>query len=323
MGAPNKRFPERKELKRLNLAEKLRLFIFGKETANGLNIGRFSDVLEEVKKIILPLVFWLDKPFKEFIHADEPPQSLQNKRAMFLYDGFFLKVWLERSGKWILRIRKDNSKDKFQIADSSQFAEILCKNAEELLKRSLAYKNGSKDEIPFFIEIILYHSLFSYLLSQFAKEISKSLEEREEKLAIMRQRKNFLDEFIVCLDPLANGEKEIVLKEFAIQENLSGGRIHWHHQGYLCLGAVERLLKVGKSRHPGDGYEIKTTTLCPDSLKNFLDWILNKASDIKEARRRDCVSPETLWGYNTGRLPFTEEELEILSAAVEQIKRKN
>lgn len=171
MGTPKKKDVREKVLESPTLAEKIRLLEIGKEIGQGLNLEKLPDVLEEVREILLPLVPWLGKPlFSEGQFMNCPlPKIFQKKRAMLLLWAGFIKIWLERSGRWFLQL-SDGQDTVYKEANSQELAETMLRKSGDFLKAFL--RNAGfleKEKTVFLKDIALYHALFLCILFQFFK----------------------------------------------------------------------------------------------------------------------------------------------------------
>lgn len=295
------------------LGEKIRLLEIGKETGKALNLEKLADILEEAKKILLPLVEWLDKPlFPEAEIIERPfPKIFQKKRGVHLFGSGFMDIWLERSGTWFLRFRGSDERKVYQEADSRQLAEIIIQRHDDFLKDSLR-RADFLDEIPCLKNIALYNAMFVHVLSQFFKSVEGLIKKREEKLRVMRERLELLSDFGKSLDPLISQGKRAALKDYEIWEETERG-VYNRVGSYFSSEALKPFWEVIKKRGgEHSGYKEHTGEYSFESLFGLLQqmgWIVENIEKAKSIGKTDANS---LWGYNFGRLPFTEEELAIL-----------
>ena len=313
MGAPEKKgFSENKEVRELSLGEKIRLLELGKETGQGLKIDKLPDIIEEARKIILPLVPWLGKPLKDFSRTEDVPKRMQKRQVILLLETDSFRIWIERSGKWILYadqlwVCETDSKDLAVaiLKKEKYFADIFIREGENLIKK-----------IPFIESAVLYHAVFSCILTRFTRAISELLMLREQRLQNMKKVLDFFRDFSHSLDPLIGGGKKVGFREFCLVED-TGRSIRFHHHGYLSEKAIEPFLSIAKM-HKNE-YKIRSSDPQFSNLEGFFDQIRNFLSDIESASSRNRETARDLFGWNSGRLPFSEEELEVLKKTVDSI----
>lgn len=313
MGSPKQENIGQKELKSPTVAEKIRLLEIGKETGQSLNLEGLSEVLEGVKRILLPLVPWLDKPLllRERFRDCPVPIAFLKKRALHLFGASFLHIWFERSGKWLLWIRGTGERGFFRNANSRQLAEIMVQRHDDFLKNFLRGA-GFLDEIPCLKKIAFYNAIFVHVLSQFFKSVEDLIKEREERLCVMREWLELLGDFGKSLDPLISQGKRAVLKNYGIWEETEHGTSNraW---SYFSPDALKPFWEVIEKRGgERSGYKEHIDEYSFKSLFEILQrmgWIVE---DIEKAKSIGKADADSLWGYNTGRLPFTEEEMAVL-----------
>lgn len=291
------------------LGEKIRLLEIGKEMGKALNLEKLADVLEEAKKILFLFVEGLNKPISseaEFIN-NPLPKIFQKKRGVRLFGSNFLDIWLERSGMWFLRLRGFGGRKILQEAHSRQLAEIIVQRRDDFLKDSLRGKNFL-DEIPCLKNIAFYNAMFVHVLSQFFKSVERLIKKREEKLCVMREWLELLGDFGKSLDPLISQGKRAVLKDYEIWEETERG-VYNRAGSYFNSDALKPFWKVLEKRGGEcSGYKEHINEYSFGSLFDILQrlgWIVK---DIVIGR----TDADSLWGCNTGRLPFTEEEMAVL-----------
>ncbi|MBU3901326.1 hypothetical protein KKF25_01640, partial [Patescibacteria group bacterium] len=251
MGTPRKtKF--RQEAEAPTIGEKIRLFEIGKETGLSLSLERLPALLEEVKGLFLPLVQSFDKPLfpggQAVVMDCPPPKAFQKARAMRLYSGKFISLWLERSGSWLVELNELKNDERYQRIDSQQLSKIIRQECGYLLTQSLGWKaEGLLAEIPSVIKIALYHLLVSCFLSQIFEKAQEILEERENRLRVAREWISLLGEFVQSLDPLVSQNKRVKMKTYSIfSENEHGASRY--SDSYLCPEALKPFWEAIKAR---------------------------------------------------------------------------
>lgn len=323
MGTPKRKFVEfEKVFESPKLGEKIRLLEIGKKTGKSLNFGKFSYVLEDAKKILFPLVEWLNKPLSsEAMFANNPlPKVYQNRRGVHLFGSFFIDIWLLRSGMWFVRIRDYDKRWILREMDCFQLATIIIDRREDFLKDSLRGKDFL-DEFPFLKEIAVYNAMFVHVLSCFFKSVEELVIKREEKLRVMREWLELLGDFGKSLDPLISQGKREALKHYEIWEETERG-VYSRTQTYFSHGALKPFWEIIEKRmQDGSGYKESIGTYSAESLFDILQRIGWAVGDIEKAESMGKTDAESLWGYNTGRLPFTEEEMAVLEEFAKSITK--
>ena len=303
------------------LGEKIRLLEIGKETGKALNFAKLADVLEEAKKILLPLVEGLNKSLSsEVVFINNPlPEIYQKKRGVHLFGSNFMDIWLERSGMWFLRLRGLDGKRILREADSRQLAEIMIQRRDGFLKNFLSLRGaGLLDEIPYLRNIVFYNAMFVQVLSEFFKSAEDLIKKREEKLRVMREWLELLGDFGKSLDPLLSQGKRAVLKSYGISEETERGASNYACS-YLNAEALKPFWQVIKKRGGERCFKEDISEYSFESLFDILrrmGWIVE---DIEKAKSMGKTDANSIWGCNTGRLPFTEEELTVLKEFVSSI----
>ncbi|MBL7084208.1 MAG: hypothetical protein ISS41_11365 [Candidatus Aminicenantes bacterium] len=322
MGTPKKKYESQKELIPPAIAKKIRLLEAGKKMGQELKIDMLPNVFEEVRSVILPLVPWLDKPiFPEASFVDCPvPKAFKRKRGVRLFESSIIDIWLERSGKWFLRFcGSHRSEATFQEVDSHRLAEIMLQKLDDFLERSSG-DAGIMEGAPFTKDIVLYNMMFMRFVSQCFESVKTLVKAREERLRIMGEWLNLLYEFSQSLDPLIGQGREVLIKGYSIFEDHARGTGRCTDD-YLCSEALESFWEVLKNRNSvrsGSKYRESIAEYRIESLGDFLrrlNWIFDEVKKTGED-----ADANSLFGHNTGRLPFTEKEMVVLRELVNAIK---
>jgi len=286
-----------------------------------LDLKKLPDVLETAKGILYPLVSWLDKPiFPEPKFLNYPvPKEFRRKRGVRLFESGAINIWLQRSGMWFLRFYNSGSPQSiFREVDSEQLAEVLLLYSDVFLNQSL---RGRKilGEISFLKDVALYDVLVLRLLSQFFEAVKRLLKEREERLRLMSEWLNLLDDFNHSLDPLTGQGKEVSIKEYSI----FGEDQHGYHrctENYLCPEALEPSWEALKNRYSTSSeYKEFVSEHRITSLKDFLQWLGWIFEEIEHARSKGEMDAASLFGRSTGRLELAEDEIAVLKELVASI----
>ena len=323
MGTPKKKEVWQGEVASPTLGEKIRLFEISKMVGQILNLRYLPELLEETKTLLLPMVQWLDKPLKT-IGADPEigpyaPKGLNKTRVIKLYrsDGTNTRIWLERSGEWLVWLSWPQDNPNYHRVNSGQLAQILLQEAERYPGKSRV--RNLVEQIPFVREIALY-SAVRRILSQFFDKVNEVLEERRKRFNAMEDRLNLLHDFIQSLDPLISRGKTVKMKYYWIlRHHDRGGRRET--DDYLCQESLKPFWEHIKA-HDSSGFEEVASEYHFDSLEAFLDRTAYIVEGVQKERERRKEPGEKAVGLWTGRLPLSESELGAIKEAVESIAAK-
>jgi hypothetical protein len=304
------------------LGERLRLLEIAKEAGKRMSLLDLSAILEEAKKILFPLVEMFSKPISAESHfINNPlPANFQNRRGVLLFDSGFMSIWLERTGKWLVRIRVPLSVEGRIIREfnSQQLASLVFERRDDFLKDSLKGREFI-EEIPCFQRIAFYHAMFVHLLTEFFNSVKELIRKREEKLRVMRAWLELLGDFGKSLDPLVSQGKKAELPNNEIWETTDHG-VHNYVSSYFCSSALQPFWQVIKKRERNISvYKEHSGKYSFESLFGILERMLWTVEDIRKARTDGRISAEKQIGYNSGRLPFTEGEMAILKDFADSI----
>jgi len=304
------------------VSEKAHIFNVGCEIGKTLDVKKFYLIFEEAKNILVPLVPWLDRPTKERWAGEVLPVEIRNKRIMSLFyhsvSEETLSIEIQRSGKWLVKIISGGKLSYHEI-DSLGLVELMLEKTKNLLLRlSLNADKEAKDQflekLPFLETMTIYNGML-VVLSMCFNNITNTLNEREERLRIMRERANLLKDFASALDPLVISGQSRTIKTHSIWSLNSGGRggSSRYTGDYLSESQIKNIWDV-ISKKPGhiwgSTYTQEVHEFSFGSMKYFLHSMSNLVQDIFKAERENKTTVESLSGYNYGRLPFSEDELE-------------
>lgn len=322
MGTPKKNYKEQRELVSPTIVEKIRLLEFGKGIGQGLKLERFSDVLDKVKEIFLPLVSWLDKPiFPEAALIDySTPKKFQRKRGLRLFESDIMIIWLERSGMWFVRLNAlyglGRSRAPFREVDSQGLAEIIFRRSEDILKVFRRDSNILK-HIPFLRDAALYNLILLQFLSKSSEAARDLVEKRKKRLEIIDQRLDLLDEFSQSLDPITV-RGGVILKEYWILEEESDD-IHKSRctENFLCPEALEPLFEVAKAKDTDSTFVTIVDERDCEDLGDLLEKIGCMSKNVKDGAEDTDIS---LFFNNIIHRPsFSEKELAALKNLIDSI----
>lgn len=292
-------------LKEIKLAEKIRLLSVGKKLGRNLDVKDLPFILEKVKTTILPLVEWLDKPARA------------KKRGVLFFESRFLNIWLERSGRWFINfgIYDPESEKRVCYVDSQELAEIMIEKQEDFLNLYLVDRNFLT-ELPFLRDIALYDAMVLRVLARFFEDVEKQLQEREERILLMKERLNLFNDFAQSLDLLKSQGKTVSINGYSIFNKDEHGSRRCT-KDYFCPEALKPFWEVVKSLRSGgaDKYE-EVSKYRFESLGSILQQADYWVREVAAAGSKDAKS---LFAYSSGRLPLTREELDVLKKLVDSI----
>lgn len=317
MGAPEK---AERVLSSPSLAFELRLLEMGKETGKKLDVSKLGQALELAKIILWPMVQGLDKEI-----LPKPTGKTQERRGLLLFEDPVAYIWLLRSGKWLIwaleegKLSKDGERE-FKQCESHQLADFLIKNQKKLVKKN--FKSGfSADilaELPFLKDIAVYSALFIPVFEQFFENASVILDERENRIKIMRERLALLQKFGKSFDLLASQGRKVILKEYSIWKESSHGSYNYASR-YFSPEAVAPFWEHIKNSRSGDRFVANDSERGFGSLEEFLsevDYVIGEIALAEQQKRRTA---QEIFGFNSCRLPLIESEKEAIRKAAAAI----
>ena len=319
MGTPK----SKSELKECNIIEKIELLNLGKEIGKELDISKLTVIFEKTKEILLPLVEWLDKP----IFADKKwsiPKKFQDKRGLLLFEASFITIWLQRSGRWFISNDLYNiysgsgekSPREFEVS-SAELTAALKKRIKRFLEISLRiYNQNFLENFPFIENLAVYQALILSVLPKFFENVNRVIKEREDRLQIIKSRLNSMDEFTRSLDPLASRGKSIQMKGYSIFGN-DPGRSSRYTADYFCKEAINLFWQIANERHDKERFKEYDGERSFESIKSFLEYLASQLNEIDESKRGNRTNVKSLFGFSSGRLPFSKGELKVIKKAVD------
>jgi hypothetical protein len=310
MSSLKRKEEEARILQALTVAEQIKALAVGEGIGRKLMLeeAALEKVLEEARKIILPMVAYLDRPI---LSEKKPTSKMKNIRGVRLYGGSSMCIWLERKGKWVVGFYKEGHHFSYKEINSKDLAGVIFKKRHDFLDRSEKVFPESEDALK---KIAVYQAIFMNLFSAFFKSISEVIKEREERLNIIKKRTELLDSLAKSLDPLLSSGREITLMEYSIFRDHQRGTSR-ETGNYLCPKALDHFWRILEKRSAGktDHREFKSEYHAK-SIKDFL-WRVSYL--FEEIAKGEGKEENSL--FSDGRLPFTSEEKEILKAYEDSI----
>jgi len=322
MGTPKD--TDRRELTTPTIAEKIKALALGRQIGQEFKlVDSLTQVLEEVREIILPLVQWLDKPLTEIWRPALVSAHFQKKRAMTVCSRFFI-IALGRQGKWIFSFPPSdkNLGQMVKEGDSARLAEAISEKLDGIWRKILGYQaekefdrmlakpqTTESPDLHFVVDLFRYNALLT-LLSNMSETIDEALVEREKRLCLMRERLAFLGDFSASLDPLLAKGSTLEFPAYFIWDEYVDEDGHGHTSrstsDYLCPEALAPYKEILKSRQLSS-YKERASGYSFESLKWVCDRIDYLLSEVEAER-----SARDLFGTNHGRLPLIPKEIQVL-----------
>ncbi len=321
MGTPSN---TSQELKVPTIAEKTQVIDAGRKIGSRMRLKGFCEILENMKTILLPFVQWLDKPVNGIWDA---PIAFFNMRGMLIFEvpNTHLElpsVALERSGEWFIKTRNSDGGWVFHNASSERLAELFLKEEESLIKLSL---EGYRDISRYFIEkagfmrkIAAYNGIL-FFVSKCFETVDQAIKEREIRIRIMKERLALLKDLSGSLDPLLASGRIVEVPRYSIFSHDSHGERR-SISDYFSLDAVEPFWKYLDSRPSGrNGYKAFVNSAAFRSVPDLIQRMIWEVKEIWSAESNQKTDASSLFGYSSGRLPFTDEEVQVIKKLVDSI----
>ena len=334
MGTPKarkKHFSNAQVLEPVSVAQKMRVFALAKQTRAILTSESLEGILETTKEILLPMAWWLDKPFPEHYAFSEEGISaahLEKKRVMLVYNGYghgrFLSLVLERSGMWY--VQPFNNEKKVFPVSSRELADIVILRIGELVKCNMtedeAGRNGVDGVLQEAIEKLFRYEALLRFIAECHETIEKTIESQEERTRIMRERLDLLDDCAQAFDPLLARGSALELLYYGFEGD--GGRPST--ESYFTPEAIEPFREAFEGwatdfRESQRKYERRFPF---NSLGRVAWYFGNLIDGIRRGREtvRQCPGRQpaaALVGAVRGRLPLTPEEASKLRELLDAI----
>lgn len=310
-----------------SIGDKLGLLNLASRAGQELNAGRIEELLEGLKRIVLPMVRWLDKPLSEqgSLKWVKIPPDWQRKRALLVYDKNRLKLALTRTGEWLAYFHKDKEVGLGRL-ESLELANLLFDRLDDLIPELvfLAIEKTWREglvNMPFLSGLLRRVAFIQFML-ECRRTIDTLIVQQEERSRLMRARVDLLADFSHAQDPLADGTKKAELPDYAIYEDHERGTSN-QASPYLTSEALEPFWKFFRgywSPNETKGYRLVSGPLQLKSLKCLVERVGYILEEIEFAKSRDLTDARKLFGYSSGRLPLSEAEIAVLRALVESLE---
>ncbi len=318
MGSPTPQTAADVPLNRPSFSEKMRGVLRGLEIGSAFHLGRLEQVLEEMRIILLPLTRHLEETL---------PIRTDRKRAMRIFGkgfGHVMSLALDRAGIWHFHAHAVGQTEFVRVT-SEELARDLIIDMPRLLRMSLT-GFGSLDMIDFMndtpdmrdLKNVAYHHAVLWFVEECGKSVDKTLSDKEQEIALMRERLRFLTDYATSLDPLILTEKEVKIPHHAIvDEGLSSNR---KTPDYLCSSALQVYWDRFRSRNTETAKKYcEAASLRPiDSMGRFFFILGQHVQQIAESRRRGETTLEA-FTRESARLPFSSEELDVVRHIAREI----
>ncbi len=207
--------------------------------------------------------------------------------------------------------------------DSKELADLL------LLAENFLVREALKDPVPdrqekLFelmpcLRDVASHYAGAWFVGQCFETVKSALAEREERLKIMKQRMDFLQEFQASLDPIMVRGEPLPLPHYALYSKTSTGS-SVAAGNYLAASSLDDFWKIIDERGARDRYFTLGENDSVDSLKKLLEMVIYMNYKISTAESQHRDTAERLFGDNSGRLPFSPGEIVALQRVVESLE---
>lgn len=328
MGSPTKQIIQHEvavALQSPTLADRIRLLGEGKSLSRRLDVQDWPVILEHMKEVLLPLVRWLDKPLEGASGFTNPPlpREHQKTRAMIVFvcerHIDFPRIALGRDGNWFIRVNDD-----YFVADTAKLSEFTTGRWSELVKACL-----SKELIAFLSETdevllaLARHYSMVWFMVQCAETVSKQLEERERRLAIMGERLKLFSQFGQTLDPIVSRNVAVKFPAFSIwTDHDDRPGTSRYSSDYLTEKALKPLWENSKRYSPKHRktLRLEESAYSAGSLERFLLRLGWMVEEISKTRSNGHMDAKSLCGMSE-RLPFTQEEISVIKKLIRSFRR--
>jgi hypothetical protein len=327
MGTPKKP-NERRELYFQSVAERTDTLSFGKKLSGQMDAQNLPIILEKIRVLALPLVEWLDKPLLSFYDEHiEYLKYLRKKRAFSLFEIRYMGVFLQRSGKWIIRRTYSISPEiRYREVNSDQLAGIVLAQKKALLEMSPIIGEDFFEKMPraalseTIRDMAVYVAVLE-IIKKCSENIFKAIKEKEQRLGTMKGRVGLLNDLASMLDPLLARDNTVEVPGHYLYRETDHGT-SWEAGRYLCKSALDDFWKEIERRH-GDRkghFEENYAKQC-HSLADFLGNLKDIIREIDVVGRDSIKDAKSLLGYTGGRLPLNEEEISVLLKLIGEINK--
>ena len=306
----------REELKSPSVREKIRLLNVGREIRMEV-IFELPYIIESMREFLMPLVQWLDVDLTKSRPFDVSsfPTSLDSRAMIvFVNPGEFISFGLCRSGRWI--VKEDTT---YSWMNSSGLARKIIDKYHDLYThavRDLDVLDLTDSAWNKTFERIIKNEALIWLVNECWKKVDEQLSARESRLKLMRERVDVFKDFGPSLDPLISRGRTLKIPSYCIYRLRGDGGTDNEVCTYLCKPALQPFWEVIKRRVQTQTsksrfwtersvYEVRSIS----ELLGRIGYLAREISNAKEGGRTDASSQ---FGFNSGRLPFSQEELDIL-----------
>ena len=270
----------------------------------GIDEKMFLVVFENIAKILAPIVQYFDKPLNTqtpFVHNGKR-LGITKERALVVFDGYGVgtfSIALTRSGKWFYA----DSYDEPPIAMDTHAIASKIFSKRMLLAREASYERIPKDGQLHFMKNLFIHAGLLSFLNGVHVTIQKCIDEREEKLCLMREELKLFDDFCSALDPIVSSGNSV---------DIVGYSIFWegnHGTSRITADYLDGSITQGKLIDPRK--KLFTSTVESNRLCDYANRVVYIATSVDQ----NIIHHEE----RDRRPTLTDSEIKILQEQVRLI----
>lgn len=341
------------ELEPVSVHERVVLRELSREMARTIDLGKLPEVLESLRQSLMPLVHVLGKTLGKappFNVSRSSRKLSELSHALLVYNGHAqgtFSLALARNGKWIVEVYSSRGgKDtRLSLENSEDLASSILGRMDELVGAEVAQNFilmfTNKSDLEFFFGLVRYVCIMDFFEHCY-ETMAKLIDEREEKLRMMRQRIGMVRELSEFLDPLALSGQVVPTSQYAIWLEYTQGDSR-STGDYLHIDALDPFRKI-LARKPSEGwtpvrnrdskYVERSSVVEHGTLKRFVFVLSDIASEISRgasaianvhpsggALANDHLDRAAhIFNRDLGRVPLSAGELGALRSVASAIK---
>jgi hypothetical protein len=237
-----------------------------------------------------------------------------------------LSLALDRAGYWFVEIfGESGGKAGVQRVDSWDLGTLVLKRIEESIPAIpdgvLADPEKASGKELKFLEDVLRYAAVVHFVAQCHETMMRAVEEQEKRLRIIRERVGLIGQLAGALDPLQSGRRTAKLPHCAmyLEHNLGTSAVAGTYFSRAALQPFWEFVK-GRLMPAGERYSESVGASSLDSLETFSFLMRFCFKDIREALERGRQGADSVFGYSSGRLPLTPDEVEALKEFVTSLE---
>lgn len=306
MGSP------KNEISRFSIKWQTELLSTAKQSALHFRSREYHEqALEHLRKSLLPLVDWLDKPTKEcFRGYDEIAFRNGPKRAMSVFEWRsegLTAVALDRRGRWITMEKVPTSGENSHMLEEISSVALATKIEENRFRISNIGLKQLEAADSIGLGQVISHCAFINYTREGVALVGKTIREREERLQVIRANHDILMSFTAGLDPLAF--EPMQLPGFSVWNKYDRGSSRcsgvYFDRELAATEVIQRNVQHGADSKTK--YYVFDDSILTSELQWFLSRICMSIGEIKEALS------------SSARKPMSDEERAIIKGLADSI----